>query len=464
MSIIVDDYLECLSRDYGPRDKHICHDCISDYALKSYIKENGELQTCSYCKRRKKSILLEELMSPIMDGIQFMYSRAIDELPVDEGEFVGSTYSTEDIFSNTIADLIGASSEEIIDDLVSLISNETWCDANPFEVSEDEAEFNEWQRFCKLVKEKMRYVFFEAKNEDSLAASPIDILNYISSSIEKINLTTTINKNTKMYRCRMSEDEHYFTSLSDFCPPPSEKAHAGRMNAQGIAVLYLTLEPETARSETDSQDKHFASVASFRVEDSLVVLDLTKLNMIRVPSIFDAEGRPKISAIRFLKRFNEQISQKVSLEQVDYVPTQIVTEYFRFLNIKGTQKYQGILYNSAKNPDGKCLVLFLSRQEVLDGKYGIHIIPRQTRYFRKKYDWISEEEKAKTLYIKQLLAEVGRVKISDISKETGMSKATIAQIFKKLQKQGLLDKPVYSIESSISEQPTAKEKEECVST
>ena len=228
----------------------------------------------------------------------------------------------------------------------------------------------------------------------------------------------------------MSVDEKYYTSLSDFCPPPSEKACAGRMNAEGIAVLYLTLDPETARSETDMVNKQFASIASFRVEDSLVVLDLTKLNSIRVPSIFDTDGRPKISTIRFLKRFNEQISQKVSLEQVDYVPTQIVTEYFRYLNSSGTQKYQGILYNSAKKHDGKCLVLFLTREDVLEGKYGIHIIPRQTQYFRKKYDWVSETEKANTMYIKQLLEEYGKLNLSDIAAETGMSKATVSHYLK----------------------------------
>ena len=139
MSLLMDDFLECLSRGYGHSDKRICHDCVSNYALKSYIIEKGEMKICSYCGRRRKSILLENLMAPVMDGIRFMYSLAVEELPVDEGEFVGCTYSTEDIFSESIADEIGASCEEIISDMVSLIGDETWCDANPFDVSEYEA-------------------------------------------------------------------------------------------------------------------------------------------------------------------------------------------------------------------------------------------------------------------------------------------------------------------------------------
>lgn len=117
MSLLVDDYLECLSRGYGHSDKRICHDCVSNYALKSYIIEKGEMKICSYCGRRRKSILLEDLMAPVMDGIRFMYSLAVEILPIDEGGFVGRTYTTEDIFSESIADEIGASYEEIISEI-----------------------------------------------------------------------------------------------------------------------------------------------------------------------------------------------------------------------------------------------------------------------------------------------------------------------------------------------------------
>ena len=450
MSLLMDDYLECLSRGYGHSDKSICHDCVSNYALKSYIIEKGEMKICSYCGRRRKSILLENLMAPVMDGIRFMYSLAVEELPVDEGEFVGCTYSTEDIFSESIADEIGASCEEIISDMVSLIGDETWCDANPFDVSEDEAEFNEWQRFCKLVKEKMRYVFFEAKEENGSYSNPMDILNYIASCIQKIGLVTTINKKTKMYRCRMSKDEKYYSDLADFCPPPLNKNFAGRMNAQGIPVLYLTLDPKTALDEVNSSERQYASVASYRVEDSFPVLDLTKLASIKVPSIFDAEGRAKISTIRFLKKFNEQISQKATDEQIDYVPTQIVTEYFRFLNRDNSSRYQGILYNSAQNESGKCLVLFLSREDVINRKYGIHIIPSQTMYYSKKYEWVSEEETAKLLSVKNLIEEAGAKTLSEISEAAGLSKATTTRIIKKLQDQGILEKKLSEIKSPLT--------------
>ena len=63
MSLLMDDYLECLSRGYGHSDKSICHDCVSNYALKSYIIEKGEMKICSYCGRRRKSIDLTKITS-----------------------------------------------------------------------------------------------------------------------------------------------------------------------------------------------------------------------------------------------------------------------------------------------------------------------------------------------------------------------------------------------------------------
>lgn len=462
MSLVGDDYLECLSRGYGHSNKWICHDCISNYALKAYIKEKGELHSCSYCKKKRKSISLEILMQPIMEGIQFVYSRAVDELPVDKGGFVGCTYSTEEIFFETISEEIGASYDEIINDMLSIIGEETWCEANLFDDSEDEVEFNQWHKFCTLVKEKIRYVFFEASSDDSdSGSSPMDILNFIATCTKTIGLVTTINKSTKMYRCRMSKDEKYYSALSDFCPPPSERASAGRMNAQGIPVLYLTLDPTTALEETDSYERQYASIASYRVNNSFPVLDLTKLDTITVPSIFDSEGRPKISTIRFLKKFNEEISKKVSHDQIDYVPTQIVTEYFRFLNNDDSSQYQGILYNSAKNDGGKCLVLFLTREDVMNGKYGIHIIPRQTLYYRKKYEWVSDEEKAKSLYLKKLLEKCASIKLSDITKESGMSRTDVEHALKVLEKQGVLNKPISTLDAVMGRDINKKE---CAST
>lgn len=62
-----------------------------------------------------------------------------------------------------------------------------------------------------------------------------------------------------------------------------------------------------------------------------------------------------------------------------------VTEYFRYVRREDSAKYEGILYKSAQNPGGKCLALFLTRKEFLEEKFGIHIVPSQTAFYKKEY-------------------------------------------------------------------------------
>ena len=95
---------EEITQGYQHCDKVICHRCIGDKALSSYIKANGTRRECSYCHKKNTSVSFDDFMGRIMEGVEFMYSRAADELPVDKGEYVGKTYTSSEIVHNTIAD------------------------------------------------------------------------------------------------------------------------------------------------------------------------------------------------------------------------------------------------------------------------------------------------------------------------------------------------------------------------
>ena len=97
----------------------------------------------------------------------------------------------------------------------------------------------------------------------------------------------------------------------------------------------------------------------------------------------------------------------------------------------------------------------------MNGKYGIHIIPRQTLYYRKKYEWVSDEEKAKSLYLKKLLEKCASIKLSDITKESGMSRTDVEHALKVLEKQGVLNKPISTLDAVMGRDINKKE---CAST
>lgn len=95
-----------------------------------------------------------------------------------------------------------------------------------------------------------------------------------------------------------------------------------------------------------------------------------------MPSVFDRYKRHLIDPLRFLRLFVEDITKPVTrernkdgklTEQIEYIPSQIVTEYFRHVFKTNTNEaVNGIIYQSTKNMEGKCCVLFLTKTECTD--------------------------------------------------------------------------------------------------
>ncbi len=414
MGLAKNDFIECRERGYGHSSSVVCHECIGNKIIKNFIRTNGTLQECTYCKNRRKSLDLERIMPLIMGGVYFKYGLAVEELPYEKG-YVGNTYDTSEIIVEDLADDIDAQNDKIIEDIVGIMDDEVWCDANPFSDKREDTDYYDWQSFCKLVKEKIRYVFYRAEAEN-INKDPAQILDTIAEYADKLKLIRKIDRNASLYRCRTSEKEAWFSEVADLAPPPTEYASAGRMNAAGINVFYLTLDSKTALFETNEQGKDYATVACFKVKESITVLDLTKIKK-KLPSVFDAENRDNRSAILFLERFSHSISQKATSKNTDYVPTQIVTEYFRYVAKNHGSKYDGIMYESAQNPNGICLALFLSREDVLAKKYGIHIVPKLTAYYQKQYQSVDNPgtQKAKAM---MFIESQSKKKLSEIEEAT----------------------------------------------
>jgi hypothetical protein len=81
-----------------------------------------------------------------------------------------------------------------------------------------------------------------------------------------------------------------------------------------------------------------------------------------MPSIFDTEKYEARQILIFFKKFIEAISkpiQKDGQEHIDYVPSQVVSEYFAEIFKKDdNHQLDGIVYPSAVSPNGKNIVLF----------------------------------------------------------------------------------------------------------
>ena len=136
---------------------------------------------------------------------------------------------------------------------------------------------------------------------------------------------------------------------------------AGRMNPAGISYFYCALQSGTAIAETVPSPPVTAAVATFETTREISVLNLCELPPL--PSLFDSAKRTEYEWLMFLHGFVAEISEPVrkdGREHIDYVPSQVVSEWFaQVFRPKGRKsRLDGLLYPSAVARGGKNLVLF----------------------------------------------------------------------------------------------------------
>lgn len=87
-----------------------------------------------------------------------------------------------------------------------------------------------------------------------------------------------------------------------------------------------------------------------------------------VPSLFDpdhARDRPiSMFMHSFIGDFRAPIDRQ-RMPHVDYLPTQIITEYFRTMVLDGEALVEGVVYASTRN-GGDAVVLFAENEDVVD--------------------------------------------------------------------------------------------------
>src|SRR5262249_2521100 len=143
----------------------------------------------------------------------------------------------------------------------------------------------------------------------------------------------------------------------DIGPPPPERAAANRMSPAGISIFYGATDRVTAIAEAGAHAAHrYVVTGEFTPRRPIQLIDLTSLP--EPPSIFDAAGHGEFFVLRFLHKFIHDITLPVELdgrEHIDYVPTQVFTEYFRYAFPGGVD---GLMFPSAQGPGKNVAVFF----------------------------------------------------------------------------------------------------------
>jgi hypothetical protein len=356
--------MEIEERGYGEDDRFVCSNCIGCYDLENLVIENGLEEQCDFCASTAMCVTLETLASDIMDGIRFEYQEAIQIMGQERGEYIGAnTFDTYDLLEKLDAEMelnVG-----VLDALKDIFTMKTWCEYDPYVLREHQELQFLWDEFCDAVKNETRYVFFRLpKHDEHGNESPYKILDHISNKAADMKMFIEIPKEHRFFRGRAHKKDIQFTKPNELGSPPNAYAKAGRMSADGISVFYGAGSIGTAIREIYSSAHPYASIAAFKNLRPLILLDLTKAIDLEFPSLFNKEQRSNRQSIIFLKKLCDELTRPFDeLERIEYIPTQIVAEYFRYIYKYKGKQIDGIKYPSSKDKDGVCYALFFDYKQ-----------------------------------------------------------------------------------------------------
>lgn len=369
--------IEQQERGYSEADGDICPDCVSDNALAYWIRANASATACSFCGSDADEPIaasFDEFIGVVLDGISFDWNDPDDEgisYVSAEGGYMAPIAQTWEV----LAGYEISENDAVTDALLAAIDIEAWVEREYYRGNDSQRLTWGWESFKEFTKNQTRYFFLQHhKNQYDDDLSPSEMLGaiegIIKSQLADHGLIRPIKASVDLIRIRIDSVAH--KTATALGTPKSEFARqSNRMSPAGIPMFYGAFDVPTALAETFDPAIHvyqLMSIGTFRPLRELNVLDLAELPPI--PSVFDADGRELIHPLRFLHSFANDISQPIARdghEHIEYVPTQIVTEYFRrIFRTKNDLPLDGIVYRSSRNPDGRAFVLFCENQQCVD--------------------------------------------------------------------------------------------------
>ncbi len=349
----------------------VCSHHIKDDYITKYILANGQFARCCYCGKKKKVVELSEVLKLIITGIEFLFEDANESRFYNEdGEhgFDGKTLDFYDLYHNNELGL-EINDYQLENDIYEYLKNDQiiYCYRDEFGGTTDYLE-GLWYYFKEIVKHKARFVFhYKNTFSNHHYVNPSEILNSVQDYIIELKLFKIVTTKDKLYRCvrheQINEVEGDGKRIAS--NPTLNCKSNSRMSPAGISMFYCSPHKDICVSEVvdlSNGKEPYYTVAYFTPIRRLKLVDLTKLP--KLPSIFDKDKNKHIETIFFLKAFIRDLSKAIKKgdEIIDYVPTQIVTEYIRY---NPDLDVDGIVYFSSKDSLKTNYVLFKDHNQSL---------------------------------------------------------------------------------------------------
>ena len=392
----------------------VCGACFSDDGLQEFCANHAESNECDFCGATGTEPIaapLDQVIEHISGCVHMHYDDPANAgLPYETAEdgYQGATYSTDEVFDELGLDFPKDKGNRLRDAIADGFDNDLWSDAEPFALTRDQQLRFSWEQFCRVIKHERRYFFLQddekkPRHYDDELFGPAQILKMIFSFAEDADAFAKLPAGTHLYRARYQPKGKTYATAGTLGPPPTDHAiKTNRMSPPGVVMTYASEDRETALAETTDEAGTFA-VGKFVTERDALVLDLTRLPA--TPSVFaefpDTQMYDPRPRLNFLHNISREISRPIARDNrvhIEYVPTQVVTEYVRTaIRIKG-RKVEGIRYNSSRRHAETALVLFADQRNLILDE------PERPDFYRLEGRWLRLVKASRTEVTKKDIA------------------------------------------------------------
>ena len=358
----------------------VCWKCIEDPHLSRLVRDGGSITRCTTCKRRRIRSMdateLAEIVAPVIEE-HFQLGedrRVFSSYDDDRGHW---EQAGEDLDSITQA--VTGQYFDFQDELIRAIidTDDAWPpdgeepffdESTYYEPKEISAAqyFLKWQAVLLELKHERRFFNSTAADFFRHLFRGISDLHAWSPTTQSLSdpVIQEIASGTKIYRARVCRDvdtlNKAFREPQKYIgPPPPELASAGRMNPEGISVLYSSLDEKTCLAEMRPALSMQVLLVEIHTTQMLRVLDFSRLELATTGkglSYFQDDFAEEAERGRFLRSMHALISNPiVPGKESDYVITQTMVEYLANVH---SPRFDGIIYGSAQRRGGLNMVLF----------------------------------------------------------------------------------------------------------
>jgi hypothetical protein len=379
----------------------VCADHFISPVLVKTVTDGVYENHCDYCTRTGNDIgaNLSDVVEVVGRTFWSHWDRSEDILSWDssEGGWQGSVEYASDLLDGGYQDFV-TGDVKLWDDIRACFQEDFLvCEKHYGELGREEVLRFGWQTFVEMVKHETRFVFLaEVRETDRYERTdgilPSAMLPRLGELVRAHDLVRRIEPGVVWFRAREHPGDIDVTNARDLgTPPESAAVFPNRMSPSGIPMFYGASSEEVAIAEVSSERiaGRSISVGKFVTSRAMLVIDL--LDIPDTPDLFDLIHQRERDELRFLRAFTEDLRKPVEKdgeEHVEYVPTQIVTEYFRriFRGIE-LEQVDGVIYRSSKAEVGVCCVLFVKSEactDVTDGwesdsRFSLGLTPHSIR-------------------------------------------------------------------------------------